>query len=102
MSLPGIAAEKGTKSMGSQENCQSDALARSICIITAILADVKATYTLTGGGGITTIQQDSTDTFTVSISQEERKDLLTYEVEVQSDGTVAIKKRTTGTITRGG
>lgn len=100
--VPGssIAAEKGDTSMTSEKSCLDNALERSRCIIQTILEDISNTYTHTGGGGISAIKQDATNTFTVSISQEERVDLLTYEVEVGTDGTIKIVNRSTGTKSR--
>lgn len=78
-----------------------NALERSRCIIEAILKDVSETYDQVGGGGISMIKQEATNSFTVSISQEERIDLITYEVEVSTSGEVTIANRTTGTKTFG-
>lgn len=96
---PSIAAEKGNTSMTSDKSCLDNALSRTRCIIETILEDISATYTHVGGGGITAIKQDATNTYTVSISQEERVDLLTYEVEVGADGTIKIVNRSAGTKT---
>ena len=87
--------------MSSNIDCTKNPVARSRCIIEAILRDVSETYTLAGGGGISSIKQDATLVFTVSISQEERKDLITYTVEMTDDGEVVIKDRKTGTKSRG-
>jgi hypothetical protein len=80
------------------KRCQMNAIERSKCIIEAILADISRSYTQVGGGGISAIKQNSTTSFTVSISQEERVDLLTYEVTVDAKGKVSVKK--TGEDTR--
>ena len=74
------------------KRCQMNAIERSKCIIEAILADISRTYTQVGGGGISAIKQNSTTSFTVSISQEERVDLLTYEATVDAKGKVSVKK----------
>ena len=76
-----------------------DPVQQSICIYQAILADVAKTYTLRGGGGISSIMQTSTTTFTVQIGQEGRKDLLNYTVKVSSDGKVEIVGKTESTQT---
>ena len=83
--------------MLSNIDCNKNAVARSLCIIEAILNDINETYDSVGGGGISSIQQDATWTYTVSISQEERVDQITYTVEMSSDGKVTIKDRKTGT-----
>ena len=74
-----------------------DPVQQSICVYQAILADVAKTYNLRGGGGISSIAQTSTTTFTVQIAQEGRKDLLNYTVKIGSDGKVEIidKKEST-------
>ena len=62
-----------------------DPVQQSICIYQAILADVAKTYTPRGGGGISSIVQTSTTTFTVQIAQEARKDLL-LNVRTEAEG----------------
>lgn len=79
------------------KRCQMNAIERSKCIIEAILADISRTYSQVGGGGISAIKQNSTTSFTVSISQEERIDLLTYEATVDGKGKVSVKKTGEGT-----
>lgn len=74
------------------KRCQMNAIERSKCIIEAILADISRTYTQVGGGGISAIKQNSTSSFTVSISQEERVDLLTYEATIDAKGKVSVRK----------
>ena len=74
------------------KRCQMNAIERSKCIIEAILADISRTYTQVGGGGINAIKQNSTTSFTVSIAQEERTDLLTYEATVDAKGKVSVRK----------
>jgi hypothetical protein len=82
---------------GPGSGCTRNALERSTCLIDAILKDVMATYTHVGGGGITGIKAVATNRYTVSISQEERIDLITYDLEVKPDGQVVITKRVEGT-----
>jgi hypothetical protein len=74
------------------KRCQMNAIERSKCIIEAILADISRTYKQVGGGGISAIKQNSTTSFTVSIAQEERVDLLTYEATVDDKGKVSVRK----------
>lgn len=78
-------------------SCPTEAVARSICILELLLADVRATYRPRGGGGISAIVQKSTLHFQVQISQEQRLDLIDYEVSVAADGLVRITSRKTGT-----
>lgn len=95
----GQAAAQGTRAgtTTTGKRCQMNAIERSKCIIEAILADISRTYKDVGGGGISAIKQNSTTSFTVSIAQEERVDLLTYEAEVDGNGKVRVKKTGEGT-----
>ena len=77
-----------------------NALARSACIFELILEDLKANYPFTDGGGITSIKQNSTTSYTASISQEERVDQVVYEIEVGSDGSVSIAHKEVGADTK--
>lgn len=77
--------------------CAMDPVQQSVCIYEAILADVAKTYTLRGGGGVSSIVQTSTTTFTVQIAQEGRKDLLNYTVKIGSGGKVEIVDKTEST-----
>ncbi len=66
-------------------------------MIDAVLKDAVRTYPLVGGGGISAITQTATNTYRVAISQEERVDLLTYDLDVRTDGQVTILKCTAST-----
>jgi hypothetical protein len=77
--------------------CVSNPIRQSICIYEAILADVAKAHMLQGGGGISSIVQTSTTTFTVQIAQEGRKDLLNYTVKIGSGGKVEIVGKTEST-----
>lgn len=74
-----------------------DPIQQSICIYQAILADVDKTYKLRGGGGISSVKQTSSTTFTVTIAQEGREDLLNYTVKIGSAGKVEIVNKTEAT-----
>lgn len=82
------------------EDCQMNALARSACVFELILEDLKANYPFTDGGGITSIQQNSTTSFTASIAQEERVDKVVYEIEFGSDGSISIAGKEVGADTK--
>jgi N-acetylglucosamine kinase-like BadF-type ATPase len=82
------------------KDTQMEALARSVRIFELILEDIKATYPYTGGGGITSIRQNSTTSFTASIAQEERVDKIVYEIEIRTDGSVAISGKDIGADTK--
>lgn len=83
--------------MSAHLSCNSNAITQSRCIIEEILNDVGDTYRSVGGGGISSIKQDATRTYTVSISQEERVDQITYTVDISPEGKVTIINRQTGT-----
>ena len=84
--------------MSDPASCTQSPVATSRCVIEAILADLSETYTKLGGGGIASITQEATWTYTVAISQEQRQDLVTYTVEMNdNDGTVRVVERKTGT-----
>ena len=91
-----FACNKEKTAMPSNIDCSENAITRSRCIIEAILQDISENYGFVGGGGITSIKQDSTWTYTVSIAQEERIDKLTYTVSISSDGQVNIDDRESG------
>ncbi len=70
-----------------------EAVQQSICIIEALLADVRTSYRPRGGGGISGVVQKATHHYQVQIAQEGRVDLIDYEVTVAADGTVKIVGR---------
>ena len=80
--------------------CTKSPVAQSRCIIDAILEDVEKTYSFAGsGGGVSGIKQESSWSYTVSLPQEERVDLITYTVELSPEGKIVIKDRKSGTQT---
>ena len=64
-------------------------------IITLILDDVSSTYTLIPGGGIGSINQDSTDTYSIRLLREEATDVITYTVSIDETGDVKIINKVT-------
>jgi hypothetical protein len=80
-----------------RRTCAMNPVQQSICIYQTILADVARTYAQRGGGGISSIVQNTTTTFTVHIAQERRKDLLNYTVRIGPDGGVTILGKTEST-----
>ena len=66
-------------------------------MIGAILKDISKTYTAAGGGGITDIKLVATNTYKVSIAQEERVDIINYVLTFKKKNEVVISKRTTDT-----
>lgn len=59
----------------------------------AILADIRTTYPMEAGGGITALRQTATTTFEATISREEVSDIWTYEIDFGADGAVTITDR---------
>lgn len=90
------AESKQAASANNSRECNMNALEQSICTYELILADMGATYEMTGGGGISSIRQATTTSFVVSVSQEERTDLVTYEIEVAKNGKVSIAGKKIG------
>lgn len=76
--------------------CGTRSLERNTCMIELMLADVRATYDGPDGGGIASIRAQSSTSYTVSLPQEERVDLLTYDFAVSGDA-VSITGRTEAT-----
>jgi hypothetical protein len=95
-----IAAQKESVAMKSSSTCGDTPLGQSLCMIEAVLNDVEATYTQTGGGGISGIKLIATKTYRVSISQEERVDTITYELDIKN-GKAVISNRTESARTPG-
>ena len=79
-----------------KQNTSSN-LYRSSCMIELILEDLAKNYGGTGGGGISSIKAASSTSYVVSLPQEERIDLLTYEFDVKADGAVSLKSKVAST-----
>ena len=62
-------------------------------MIELALADVSANYGFVGGGGISEIAQLATLRYRVSLPQEERVDVFTYEFAIDGKGRISIAKR---------
>ena len=82
--------------MTTSKKCQDSNLHRAQCMIELILEDISANYQETGGGGISSIKAASSTSYVVSLPQEERVDLLTYELEFKN-GSVNLKSKTAST-----
>lgn len=89
----------GQKTMNSNSVCQQTSLKKSQEMIQFILNNLTETYTQVGGGGITEIKLIATNTFVVSISQEERIDQITYELEVDQNCKITILNRKVSAVT---
>ena len=79
-----------------KQNTNSN-LYRNRCMIELILEDITTSYGGVGGGGISSIKAASSTSYVVSLPQEERIDLLTYEFNVKADGTVSVKSKVAST-----
>ncbi len=74
--------------------CKQTNLAQSKNSIDAILNDIMKNYGFVGGGGISEIKQLATNTYKVSLPQEEKIDLFTYELQIKSNCKAVILKKT--------
>ena len=79
-----------------KQNTSSN-LYRNRCMIELMLEDIATNYGGIGGGGISSIKAASSTSYVVSLPQEERIDLLTYEFNVKADGTVSVKSKVAST-----
>lgn len=70
-------------------------------MIRAILDDIAVNYDAIDGGGISEIKSQGTDKYVVQLPQEERVDVITYELEMRGDCDVVIVRRTAGVISFG-
>ena len=90
------------KTMSNEDtSCKTNKIIRSQKLINFIFADINTTYSQTGGGGITAIKETATNVFNVSISQEERIDVLTYHLDVDEECNIKLIKTEESTITFG-
>lgn len=91
------AVKTGDKALAPGKQHSRENLQRSRRMIELILDDVAANYGAAGGGGISSIKAVSSTSYIVSLPQEERVDLLTYEFAVHSAGGVSIKRKLVAT-----
>ena len=84
-----------------KRNCKSNSIIKSQSLIDFVLKDILANYTHSGGGGITSIKETLTNTYEVSIAQEERVDVLTYELAIDERCTATLLKKTGSTVNFG-
>jgi hypothetical protein len=94
-----IADTTGNQAMGEKSICNKTALSESSKFIKFILDDLSKTYSAVGGGGIRGIKMTATNTYVVSISQEERIDKFTYELEMDEDCKIIIIHREETSVT---
>jgi len=67
-------------------------------MLRTILDDLQKSYREFGGGGISNIKLSATNTYVVSISQEERIDQITYVMSVDNNCAAKIEKRTENSV----
>ncbi len=94
---PKSAAKKDSKTMSLSKKCPPGNLHRSRCMIELLLEDLAANYGGVGGGGISSIRAATSTSYVVSLPQEERIDVLTYEFDVKADGTISVKSKVAST-----
>lgn len=79
-------------------NCQTNRILKSNALIDYIFQDILKNYPYTGGGGVTSIKEVSTNTFEVTIAQEERIDVLLYALRIDGNCNVDQLKKTESAI----
>ncbi len=77
------------------KKCKETNLHRAKCMIELILEDLSANYGAIGGG-ISSIKAGSSTSYIVSLPQEERVDIFTYEFEIKND-VVGLKSKVAST-----
>ena len=82
-------------------NCTANSLLKSKTLIDYIFQDIFNTYPHTGGGGVTSIKEISTNTFEIYIAQEEKIDVILYELKIDEDCSVEQLKKNESTINFG-
>lgn len=88
--------KKDNSTMNNSKKCKDTNLHRAQCMIELILEDISANYTATGGGGISSIKAASSTSYIVSLPQEERIDIFTYEFKIEN-GVVSLKSKVAST-----
>lgn len=91
------AGGEDNKPLPPAKKCPSGNLQRTRCMIGMLLDDLGASYDGAGGGGISAIRATTSTTYVVSLPQEGRIDVMTYEFEFKPGGSVRIKSRTLST-----
>lgn len=79
--------------MKMSKKCEPTNLHQSICMVELILEDVTQNYDGVDGN-IAEIKTLSPYSYQVTIPQDERADIYTYEFEVKKDGTVSMISKT--------
>lgn len=87
----------GGKNMAPAKQLTSGNLYRTRCMIGLILQDLATGHSGVYGGGISSINATSSTSYVVALSQDERIDRLTYEFNVNADGSVSVKSKVAST-----
>ena len=82
-------------------SCKFNSIFRTKSLIDFMLKDILLNYDHIGGGGITSIKELRTNTYEVSIAQEERDDVLTYELAIDDGCVVTLLKKTISAVSFG-
>lgn len=90
----------GNTTTKNESNCSWNELERSQEIIKYILQDLTDNYGWVSGGGIQRIKQLASNSYVVSINQEERTDEITYELTISSTCEISVISRIESAITR--
>lgn len=90
-----------TKFESLKEYCMQLGFLNSKKMIDFILQDLEKSYDHLGGGGISEIKQTYTNVYEVSILQEERVDVFTYEMNINEQCDVSIESKRASAITAG-
>lgn len=86
--------------MSPNTQCNLTPVQESQEMIRTILADITINYMLGGGGGISKIKLTATNVYVVNISQEERVDQITYEMDLGQACKAIVKKSTSSAISK--
>ena len=70
-------------------------------MIRLILFDINANYKLAGGGGVSQIRETATNEFEVRLPQEERIDVIRYELRIDASCHIVVQKKENFAITQG-
>ncbi len=83
---------KGQTAMTASTKCAANTFSQYSCIVEMMLTDINAEYSWVSGN-VSEIKTLSPMTYQVTIPQDERADIYTYEFEVAKNGGLAIKSK---------
>jgi hypothetical protein len=82
--------------MNMSKKCAPDSLHQSLCKVEMILADISKNYSWIGGE-VSEIKLIATNSYQITLPQNERADIFTYEFTAKPDGTVTMVSKTEST-----